>query len=82
MFNSATRLALIILIVILCIITVYVTIRYIPERFTAVFGLFSSVISGILGFFTGKSMKESTTGTPPSNPVENITSTPFMDMEK
>lgn len=79
MFNSATRLALIILIVILCIITVYVTIRYIPERFTAVFGLFSSVISGILGFFTGKSMKEST---PPSTQVENITSTPFMDMEK
>ena len=59
--KSVTRLALIILIIVLSGITFYVTVKYIPERFTAVFGLFSSVTMGLVGYVTGKSMKDSMT---------------------
>lgn len=80
MLKSATRIVLFLVVVTLCVL-LFMTLR--GDKFNPVFELFKTVVVSVVAFFFGKSTQESmTTGTPPATPVENITSTPFMDMEK
>jgi len=57
--NSATRFALITLIITLAGITVFVTVAGNAEKFTAVFDLFKVTTGGVVGYFIAKSTQES-----------------------
>lgn len=58
MFHSATRVALLSLISVLCIITLYAAFRFEDKRFELVFTAFIQVVTNVASFFFGKSSTE------------------------
>jgi len=57
--NSATRFALVVMIVTLAGLTIFVTVLGTPEKFASVFDLFKVTTGGIVGYFIAKSTQES-----------------------
>lgn len=58
-FQSATRVSMLLLIIALIIINFSALWFYPDTAFKDTFMLFSNITSGVVGFFTGKSMQES-----------------------
>lgn len=57
--NSATRFALVVMIVTLAGLTVFVTVAGNADKFASVFDLFKITTGGIVGYFIAKSTQES-----------------------
>ena len=57
-FGGATRVAFLIFILNLNALTWYALIFYPETRFLTIFAVFSNIISGVVGYFTGKSTTE------------------------
>lgn len=70
-FGGATRIAFLVFILNLNALTWYALIFYPETRFLTVFAVFSNIISGVTGFFTGKSISESKNSQQPT--VDNQT---------
>jgi len=57
-FQSATRVALLALICVLCIVTLYATVKFQDKQFEIVFTAFIQVVTNVASFFFGKSSTE------------------------
>lgn len=64
-FQSATRVSMLLLIIALIVINFSALWFYPDTAFKETFMLFSNITSGIVGFFTGKSMQEGGRATQP-----------------
>lgn len=78
MFQSATRVSMLMLIFSLVLIN-FLALWFYPETaFKETFMLFSNITSGIVGYFTGKSMQDSNK---PMQEVKNVEKEEFIGLK-